>query len=381
MSDLNEIRQNIDKVDNQLVKLFLERMDVAGQIADYKRENNLPVLDRARERQKIADVLEQVPDESKAYVMALFNTLFEVSRSEQSAKNNMDSPIVKKIDDAIKNSPEMLPATAFVACQGVEGAFSEAATDKLFKHANISFFPNFRSVFKAVDEGFCKYGILPIENSNAGSVNEVYELMREYDFYIVSTVRLKVQQNLLAKPGTKLEDIKDIYSHQKAIEQCGHFLDELKGVQVHVCENTAAAAKMVSESSDNTIAAIGSTNAAEVYNLEFVKKNIEDNSANFTRFACISKDLEIYPGANRTSLSVVTKNEAGALYKVLARFNTLEVNLIKLESRNIPNRDFDYMFYFDVDCSVYAPEFKRLMASLDDVVEEYRYFGSYTEKA
>lgn len=381
MSGLDDIRKKIDGVDEQLVKLFLERMEVSDQIAEYKRDNNIPVLDRARERQKIADVLESVPDESKAYVMALFNTLFEVSRSEQSAKNNMESPILQKIEDALKNSPEMLPSTPYVACQGVEGAFSEAATDKLFKHANISFFPNFRSVFKAVDEGFCKYGILPIENSTAGSVNEVYELMREYDFYIVSTVRLKVSQNLLAKPGTKLEDITDIYSHQKAIEQCSHFLEGLKGVTVHVAENTAMASKMVSESDSKTIASIGSANAASVYNLEFVKKGIEDNSANFTRFACIAKDLEIYPGANRTSLSVVTKNEAGALYKVLARFNTLEVNLIKLESRTIPNRDFDYMFYFDVDCSVYAPEFKRLMASLDDVVEEYRYFGSYTEKA
>ncbi len=376
---LAQIREQMDAVDSKMVEAFLERMNVAEEIAKYKRENDIPVLDRAREREKIATLLDSVPENRKAYLMALYNTLFEISRVEQSAANNQESPIVQKIEHALEETPQLMTDTAFVACQGVEGAFSEIATDKVFKHAKISFFPNFRSVFKAVDEGFCKYGMLPIENSTAGSVNEVYELMREFDFYIVKTVRLKVSQNLLAKPGTKLEDITDIYSHEKAIEQCSAFLDGLKGVKIHVAENTAMASQMVAESDSATVASIGSANAAEIYNLDFVAKSIEDNSANYTRFACISKNLEIYPGADKTSLSIVTKNESGALYKVLARFNTLEINLIKLESKTIPNRDFDYMFYFDVDCSVYAPEFKRLMASIDDVVEEYRYLGSYSE--
>ena len=378
---LDKIRLEMDEVDNTMVDTFLKRMDVAEKVAKWKRENGVAVLDKTRERQKLAKVLEKVPENRKSYAMALYNTLFEVSRSEQSAENNADIEIVKKINNAIENTPEIMTDTAFVACQGVEGAFSEIATDKIFKHANISFFPNFRNVFKAVDEGFCKYGVLPFENSNAGVVNEVYELMREFDFYIVKTVRLKISQNLIAKQGTKLEDVTDIYSHQQAIEQCSRFIDELreKGVKIHVAENTATASKMVAESDSNTMAAIGSANAAEVYELAFVKKSIEDNNANYTRFACIAKDLEIYPGADRTSLAIIAKNEPGSLYKVLARFNTLEINLLKLESRTIPKRDFDYMFYFDIDCSVYAPEFKRLMASLDDVVEEYRYLGSYSE--
>lgn len=378
-SGLQKIREEMDEVDEDIVDTFLKRMDVAAKVANYKREHDIPVLDRAREREKIAKVIESVPENRKSYVMALFNTLFEVSRADQSATINMDCPIVTKIEDAIKNTPALMSDTAYVACQGVEGAFSEIATDKVFKHAKISFFPSFRSVFKAVDEGFCKYGMLPIENSTAGVVNEVYELMREFDFYIVKTVRLKVSENLLAKPGTKLEDITDIYSHQKAIQQCSRFLENLKGVKIHVAENTATASKMVAESDSKTVASIGSSNAAEIYNLDFVAKSIEDNNANYTRFACISKDLEIYPGADKTSLSIVTRNEPGSLYKVLARFNTLEIQLCKLESRPIPNRDFDYMFYFDIGCSVYAPEFKRLMASLDDVVEEYRYLGSYSE--
>ena len=378
---LEKIRLEMDEVDDVMVDTFLKRMDVAEKVAAWKRENDMPVLDKTRERKKLTKILDSVPESRKSYVNALYNTLFEVSRSEQSAENNADSEIVKRIEGAIENTPEIMQDTAFVACQGVEGAFSEIATDKLFKHANISFFPNFRSVFKAVDEGFCKYGVLPFENSNAGVVNEVYELMREFDFYIVKTVRLKISQNLIAKPGTVLEDLTDIYSHQQAIEQCSRFVEELRerGVKIHVAENTAIAAKRVAESDSKTVASIGSANAAEVYDLAFLEKSIEDNNSNYTRFACISKNLEIFPGANRTSLAVIAKNEPGSLYKVLARFNTLEINLIKLESRTIPNRDFDYMFYFDIDCSVYAPEFKRLMASLDDVVEEYRYLGSYSE--
>ena len=377
--ELGDIREEIDQVDSDIISLFLKRMQLCDDVATFKRENNIPVLDKGRERAKIASVLEKVPDDMKSYTMSLFNTLFEVSRSQQSAKNNAESEIMAKIEDALKNTEPMMQENAFVACQGIEGAFSQLAADKLFKHADISYFPDFRSVFKAVKEGFSEFGVLPVENSSAGTVNEVYDLMDEFDFHIARSIRIKVNQNLLAKQGTRLEQVKHIYSHQQAINQSSKFLSELKGVEVHAVENTAIASKRVQESENNDVAAIASASAADAYNLEFLAKGIEDNSANYTRFACITKDLKIYPGANRTSLAIVTKNEPCALYKVLARFNTLELNLLKLESRPIKNRDFDYMFYFDVDCPVYAPEFKHLITSLDDVCEEFRYLGSYCE--
>lgn len=376
---LLDIRKSIDDVDKDIINLFLKRMNLCDKIANYKKENSIPVLDRAREREKISNVLELVPDNMKPYTMALFNTLFEVSRSEQSAKNNTNSALLERIDKAIKNTSQTMPDSAFVACQGVEGAFSQLATDKLFKHANISYFPNFRSVFKAVEDGFASFGVLPFENSTAGTVNEVYDLMKEYDFHIARTVRLKVNHNLIAKPGTTLENITDIYSHQQAIDQCSKFLSTLKNVQVHAVENTAIASKKIAESDKNTIAAIASSSAADAYNLEFLAKSIEDSASNYTRFACITKDLQIYPGASRTSLAIITKNEPGALYKVLARFNTLEIDLVKLESRPIADCTFDYMFYFDLECSVYSEEFRRLIASLNDVCEEFRYLGSYSE--
>lgn len=379
MQDLSEIRKRIDAIDTQICDLFSQRMQCTHEVAEYKRANNKPVLDRGRERAKLADVASKVPESLRDYSQVLFNLIMEISRAQQSAENNQDSPLAGQIARAVSDTPALFPQSAFVACQGVEGAYSQHAADRLFKHATISYFEEFEGVFRAVDQGFCKYGVLPVENSTAGTVNQVYDLMMRHKFSIVRSVRIKVDHNLLAIPGAKLEGIRDIYSHQQAINQSRQFLDSLPNVTVHVAENTAAAAKMVAESGRTDVAALSSRSCAELYNLVALARNVQDSDANYTRFACIAKDLEIYPGADRTSLMVVTKNDPGSLYKVLARFYALDINLVKLESRPIPNSDFDFMFYFDVECPVAAPEFASLIASLDDVCEEYRYLGSYSE--
>lgn len=379
MQDLSEIRKRIDAIDTQICDLFSQRMQCTHEVAEYKRANNKPVLDRGRERAKLADVASKVPEPLRDYSQVLFNLIMEISRAQQSAENNQDSPLAGQIARAVADTPALFPQSAFVACQGVEGAYSQHAADRLFKHATISYFEEFEGVFRAVDQGFCKYGVLPVENSTAGTVNQVYDLMMRHKFSIVRSVRIKVDHNLLALPGAKLEGIRDIYSHQQAINQSRQFLDSLPNVTVHVAENTAAAAKMVAESGRTDVAALSSRSCAELYNLVALARNVQDSDANYTRFACIAKELEIYPGADRTSLMVVTKNDPGSLYKVLARFYALDINLVKLESRPIPNSDFDFMFYFDVECPVAAPEFASLIASLDDVCEEYRYLGSYSE--
>ena len=379
MQDLSEIRKRIDAIDTQICDLFSQRMQCTHEVAEYKRANNKPVLDRGRERAKLADVASKVPESLRDYSQVLFNLIMEISRAQQSAENNQDSSLAGQINRAVAETPVLFPQSAFVACQGVEGAYSQHAADRLFKHATISYFEEFEGVFRAVDQGFCKYGVLPVENSTAGTVNQVYDLMMRHKFSIVRSVRIKVDHNLLALPGAKLEGIRDIYSHQQAINQSRQFLDSLPNVTVHVAENTAAAAKMVAESGRTDVAALSSRSCAELYNLVALARNVQDSDANYTRFACIAKDLEVYPGADRTSLMVVTKNDPGSLYKVLARFYALDINLVKLESRPIPNSDFDFMFYFDVECPVAAPEFASLIASLDDVCEEYRYLGSYSE--
>ena len=218
-----------------------------------------------------------------------------------------------------------------------------------------------------------------MENSTAGSVNAVYDLMMHHNFRIVRSIRLKVDHNLLVKPGTRREDIREIYSHQQAISQCSAFLAQLPNAKVIPCENPAAAAKMGASSDRNDLAALSSRACMKLYGLECLQSSVQDQDNNYTRFVCISKNLEIYPGADRTSIMAVLPHEPGSLYKLLSRFYALGINLNKLESRPIPGRDFEFMFYFDLETSVYSPRFLQLMGELPSLCEEFSYLGSYSE--
>ena len=220
-----------------------------------------------------------------------------------------------------------------------------------------------------------------MENSTAGSVKQIYDLMlRHSSFKIVRSTRLKIDHNLVAKKGTKLEDIKEIFSHPQAISQCSAYLEKLgKDVKITPCENTAAAAEAVAQSDRKDVAAIASHSCVALYGLERLAADIQDRSNNYTRFICISKKLEIYPGADKTSLMVVLPHRPGSLYQILARFYALGLNLIKLESRPLPDREFEFMFYFDLETSVYSDEFIRMVDDLSAVCEEFQYLGSYSE--
>lgn len=378
--DLNEIRSEIDKIDDELVRLFCQRMHVAAQVADYKKANNLPIFQPARERAKLQDVAEKAGPEMANYTRVLYSMLFELSRSYQSKRNGECSPLYRNITQAIEHTPKLFPQAPMVACQGVEGAYSQLACEKLFKHPQVMYFKTFESVFSAIENGFCDYAVLPLENSTAGSVKEIYDLMLSHSsFKIVRSTRLKVDHNLVAKKGTKMSDIKEIFSHPQAISQCAKFLDAMPGVKITACENTAAAAEAVAKSERSDVAAISSYNCVELYGLERLAADIQDRSNNYTRFICISKKLEIYPGADKTSLMLVLPHRPGALYQILGRFYALGMNLIKLESRPLPDREFEFMFYFDLETSVYSDEFIRLVDDLDAICEEFQYLGSYSE--
>ena len=377
--ELQELRGRIDQIDDQLVKLFAQRMDVAAQIADYKKAENLPIFVPAREREKLVDVAQKAGPEMENYTRVLYSMLFELSRSYQSKRNNIDSPLYKKITNASENTPKLLTQTPMVACQGVEGAYSQIACEKIFENPFIMYFKNFDGVFNAIEQGLCQYGILPLENSTAGSVKKVYDLMIQHNFSIVRTYRLKVDHNLLANPGAEISDIREIYSHEQAINQCSDFLKQLPGVKIIPVENTAVAAQMVCKSGRTDVAALSSRSCAELYGLNCLAASVQDKGNNRTRFICISKNLEIYPGSDKTSIMMVLSHRPGALYKVLARLYVLGINVTKLESRPIPDRDFEFMFYFDLDTSIYSEEFVQLMCELDDLCEEFKYLGSYTE--
>ena len=377
--DLQDYRKEIDAIDDELVRLFGQRMDIAAKIADYKKENNLPIFVPAREREKLADVAQKAGPEMANYTRVLYSMLFELSRSYQSKRNSVLTQQYHDILASIENTPKLFPQQAMVACQGVEGAFSQIACEKIFKSPFILYFKNFEAVFNAIDKGLCQYGILPIENSTAGSVKKVYDLMISHNFSIVRTFRMKVDHNLLAKKGTKISDIKEIYSHEQAINQCSEFLQSLEGVTVIPVANTAVASEMVANSGRNDVAALSSRACAELYGLACLKSSVQDNDNNHTRFICISKNLEIYPSADKTSIMMVLPHKPGALYKLLARLYTLGINVTKLESRPIPNRDFEFMFYFDLETSIYSEEFVQLICELDELCEEFKYLGSYSE--
>ncbi len=377
--DIQELRQQIDSIDTELVELFGRRMDVSRDIAECKKKEGRKVYDPVREREKLAEIAEKSGEDMREYSTILWSLLMDLSKTYQERLAAEEGELSRRIAAALESTPKVFPQFATVACQGVEGAYSQIACEKLFGVPNIMYFKTFDSVFTAIEQGFCQYGVLPIENSTAGSVNQVYDLMMKHNFHIVRSVRIKVDHSLVAKAGTKKSDIREIVSHEQALNQCAGYIKSLGNVKITVCENTAEAAKLVAESPRMDIAALSSHNCEDLYGLNCIEESVQDKGSNFTRFICISKNLEIYPGADKTSIMAVTAHKPGALYKLMSRFFAYSINLTKLESRPLPDRNFEFMFYFDLDKTIYAPQLIRLMGELGEMCERFEYLGSYSE--
>ncbi len=305
MMDLSEYRTKIDEIDRQLVALFTERMATAADIAAYKKAHHLPVLDAARERQKLRQIAELAPAALQNETQTLYRLLLALSRSYQSRLLGPVSPLPAEIEKAISNTPPLFPTRAAIACQGVEGAYSQLACERLFRTAEISCFPDLDAVFAAVNEGLCRYAVVPLETSAADSVSAVYDHMARRNFRIVRSVRLRSDR----------------------------------------CPTSA-----VGE---------GSSESAQ--------------GGNSTRFLCISKQLEIYPGADRTSLMMTLPREPGALADVLSCLSALGISLSRLESRAACT------FYFELEAPVSSPQFLQCMGELGKISEGCSYLGSYSE--
>jgi chorismate mutase/prephenate dehydratase len=376
--DLQTCRSEISQIDEQIVALFQKRMALSKEIALFKKENRLPIYDSERERAVLNRVTALAGEELADYTGVLYQTVFDVSRSYQHAVINQPGKISALLETVCAKTPQLPPPRAVIACQGAEGAYSQHACDKMFKYPSILYFSTFKDVCKAVDSGLCRYGVLPIENSTAGSVNEVYDLLHAYHFYITHSMKLHIAHTLLAPRGTKLEEIKEICSHEQALRQCSDFLTQ-SGCKPRLCQNTAQAAKLVAESGRTDMAAIGSRDCAELYDLEILSDDVQNNRNNYTRFICISKTPEIYPGAKKTSLLLTLAHKPGALYHAIARFASLGLNLTKLESRPIPGSDFEFLFYFDIEAPVSSPALRALIARLERNGEQFAYLGTYTE--
>ena len=375
--ELKDYRAKIDEIDAQIAHLFAERMQAAEAIADYKAQNHLPIYHPAREREVLLSASQAAAPYSRE-ARVVFGAMMDVSRSRQAARLAGESPLTQAISRAVAETPATFPQNATVACQGIEGAYSHQAANRLFALPQILFFQRFDGVFQAVEKGLCRYGVLPIENSSAGSVTEVYDLMKGRDFSIVRGTRLHIVHALLTR-GAKLGQIREVISHEQAVRQCAPFLKAHPEIRVTLCANTAVAAQTVANSGRDDLAAIASPACAEIYGLTALPDSIQASDNNHTRFIVISKKPEIYPGANRISLMLTLPHVAGSLYRMIARFSALEMNLLKIESRPIPGRDFEFMFYFDVEASCTNPEVLSLLAELESTVSQFAFLGNYAE--
>lgn len=375
--NMEKLREKIDQIDDQIANLYSQRMDICKEIGLIKASNGSCADVPQRENVILNRLTEGKSDEMKLYIKQLYSAIFYTSKAYQS---QFTKSVSKSADDIRRVLAKNMsaPISSSVACQGVLGSYSTIATEKMFEISNISYFKTFEAVFNAIDKGMCKYGVLPIENSNTGSILQVYDLMQKYRFYIVKSARVQIKHALVAKPGADISKIKTVISHEQGLLQCSNLLKSL-GVETHAVENTALASRMVAESDDDTIAAICSAESASIYGLSVLKSNVQDNSNNYTRFICISKEMEIYKGADKISVMINASHTPGSLNRVLGRFSALNLNITKLESRPIPNSAFEFMFYFDFEGDVTDDRVLNLIADLENGTDMFLFLGSFKE--
>lgn len=373
------LRNKIDQLDTEITALVCQRLHLCGQIAAQKKKCNESILAAGRERQILTRIAKEAGDSYGSYLRMLYTVIFDLSRSYQTTLMGKGTALRGRIERARAETSGDFPLRATIACPGVEGAYSQAACDRLFSRPEILYFRTFAGVFQAVEQGLCDYGVLPIENSSSGSVNSVYDLMYRYKFHIVRSISLAIDHHLLANGGANKMGIREIISHEQALCQCSDFLHKNPAIKATVCENTALAAKLVAESGRKDIAAISSRDCAALYGLDILSDKIQNSENNYTRFICIGRDLEIYPGSDRISLMFTLPHTPGSLYLLLARFAALGLNLTKLESRPQGGRDFEFLFYIDLEASVWSEEVVGLVSECAAGQELFVFLGSYRE--
>jgi len=382
MNDLETLRKKIDDIDKEIVALYEKRMNAVLGVADYKDKNSVPILNTSRENDVLDKNLKLLKNKDyKKPTEELLKAIMSISRNFQSskifsvakAKNNSSinalSYILKKDDDVKKCS---------VGFQGVPGSFSEEALIKYFGNNVISQnFEEFEDVFIAIKSGKLDYGVLPVENSSTGGISEVYELLRKYGLYITGEKCIKISHNLLGLKGSKLEDIKEVYSHPQAFEQSNVFFKNHPSLKLIPYYNTATSAEFVSKENDNTIAAVASEKAAELYNLDILKKDINYNTQNFTRFIIIGKNAELDENCGKISVVITVPHKTGSLYNILSNFAHNNLNMMKIESKPIEGTPWEYFFYIDFEGNITNPEIKKAIAVIESSCSYFKLLGNY----
>lgn len=371
MSELENLRKNINDIDKKLTDIFEKRMKTVLKIAQYKKENKLPILNQNRENEVIKNNLNYLKDdEFKEGLEEFFKQIMSISREYQS----------KKLFEKEVNNARISPKkeNINVGFQGVKGSFSEEALIEHFGcEAKCSNFDKFEDVFKALKEEKIDYGVLPIENSSTGGITEVYDLLRKYGFFIVGEKIIKVNHNLLGIKGTKIEDIKEVYSHSQAFYQSSEFLKNYPQWMCIPYKNTATSAKFIKENNCKYKAAIGSKKAAKIYELDIIKSNINHNKNNYTRFIIVGRNLELEKDYNKISILISIPHKEGSLYNILSIFAKNKLNMLKIESRPILKRPWEYYFYIDFQGNLSMENVMNAINLIKSNSFEFKMLGNY----
>ena len=369
---LEEIREKIDAIDNQLLPLLTARLDCAEQVAAIKKESGGPVLNPQRE-QEILDRMETRSEKYGKEIRMLYAAFMESSRAIQHQILGSG----EEIRALIRGASQDLPDSRRIACQGVEQAYSHQAALQLFPQGQPTFHPAFGDVFQALEEHTADFGILPVENSSAGSVSDVYDLILKYRFFIVSATTVHISHCLATPRGIRREQIQEIYSHPQALAQCADFIQSA-GLKASPFSNTAAAAKMAAQTG-GAIGVICSQQAAKTYGLDILSYDIQSARNNCTRFIAVCRNPVIPPNAQKISLCFSLSHTTGSLSSVLSRFALNGLNLTKIESRPLADKNFEYDFYLDFTGNVHQPKTLDLIASLHEELPRFSFLGNYLE--
>ncbi len=378
MDELKQLRDEIDIIDRQIASLLQQRMGVTERVGQYKVRNNMQVLDETREQQVLAAKAALSDDPAmQSALTTLFETIMSLSRKQQRRLvQENDEWYDRYLEDRAQvRAPLSAPKVLY---QGEQGAYTEEATVRFFgENVQRDRVSTWDEIFWALKEGRADYGVLPIENNSTGSINQVYDLLARYGAHIVGEQTIKVEYCLMAPKGATLDSIRDIYSHQQGLLQCDDYVKNHSEWDGHTMLNTAIAAKYVAELGDISKAAIGSKRAAALYGLEVLAENINFNAENYTRFVVVSPNMELREGANKISALFTLPHKSGTLHRIMTVFAVAGLNMMKLESRPVVGKSWEYLFFVDFSGNLAAPDMDAVIRELTQTASGFRVLGNY----
>ncbi len=375
MKNLNKSRKEIDIIDKEIVNLFKKRMEIVEDVADYKISTGKPVLDASREKDKINSLISLTDSEfNKQGIKELFKQIMASSRKLQYGRitHEENEAIFDEIS-GLKISPDTK-----VAYFGEKGSYTEQAMVENFGNDIIAFQEStFKAIMEMINEGEVDYGVLPIENTSTGGIGDIYDLLVQFDNYIVKDHVVKIEHALLGLPKAKLTDISKVYSHPQGLQQSSLFLGKHKNMKQIQCFSTSYGAKKVLEDGDISQGAIASINAANTYNLQVLEKNINNFNVNSTRFIIVSKKKEFIKNANKVSVCFEMPHESGSLYDILSHVSYNNLNMTNIESRPIENKNFEYRFFVDFIGNLKDSGVRNAIKGMKSEANNFKILGNF----